>query len=337
MSETEERDGRPDGVDESDASGRGVRWRFTLNNYTAVETMAIQSELVEHCRYIIYGRETAPTTGTKHLQGYLELRKRRSLKQLSGMPGLGRASLFRADASAAANEKYASKEDPEPWTYGVPAKPCHVSGGESTKRKFDVAYELAREGRLDEIDRGILIRHRTALNEIAADAVWKRAAARVCVPEITLRPWQQRVLDILGQPADDRSIHFVVDPKGNLGKSTFCRWLCAKLTSRLPSDGGGDSATGRKCDVQILTPGRSVDLARFVKPADAYLLDVPRDDNAYIPWGLLEMLKNGYVVSTKYDPVPKSQPPPHIIVLTNNPVPDFVLSADRIKLISIAE
>lgn len=43
---------------------------FTINNYTPT----IMEGLEEYeCGYIIFGEEVAPTTGTKHLQGYCEL------------------------------------------------------------------------------------------------------------------------------------------------------------------------------------------------------------------------------------------------------------------------
>lgn len=41
---------------------------FTLNNYTEEDEQRIQAG-VEFYRYAVYGRELAPTTGTRHLQG----------------------------------------------------------------------------------------------------------------------------------------------------------------------------------------------------------------------------------------------------------------------------
>jgi len=45
---------------------------FTLNNYTELD---IGSLLNYKCRYIVFAKEVAPTTGTHHLQGYCELGK----------------------------------------------------------------------------------------------------------------------------------------------------------------------------------------------------------------------------------------------------------------------
>lgn len=41
---------------------------FTYNNYTPEIETRLQQFLTENTEYSIYGRETAPTTGTPHLQ-----------------------------------------------------------------------------------------------------------------------------------------------------------------------------------------------------------------------------------------------------------------------------
>jgi hypothetical protein len=46
---------------------------FTLNNYTDLD---IQVLLSYKCKYMLFAKEIAPTTGTPHLQGYCELAKR---------------------------------------------------------------------------------------------------------------------------------------------------------------------------------------------------------------------------------------------------------------------
>nr|AQU11705.1 replication protein [Cruciviridae sp.] len=52
-----------------DLSKKYRNWAFTLNNYTqdAVTYLAVQLD----CKYIIFGYEEAPETGTPHLQGYV--------------------------------------------------------------------------------------------------------------------------------------------------------------------------------------------------------------------------------------------------------------------------
>ena len=53
---------------------------FTLNNYTPDEVRKL-NEL--KCRYLVYGYEVAPTTGTPHLQCYLELNDEKTKSALN--------------------------------------------------------------------------------------------------------------------------------------------------------------------------------------------------------------------------------------------------------------
>lgn len=52
---------------------RSKNYCFTLNNYTDDDEKRLE-EL--ECSYLVYGRELAPTTGTPHLQGYIQFAKR---------------------------------------------------------------------------------------------------------------------------------------------------------------------------------------------------------------------------------------------------------------------
>lgn len=47
---------------------RGQNWTFTLPNYTEAELDQISNW---DSKYLIYGFETCPKTGTPHLQGYV--------------------------------------------------------------------------------------------------------------------------------------------------------------------------------------------------------------------------------------------------------------------------
>lgn len=78
---------------------------MTLNNYTQEE----YDDLLEvACKYMILGKEVAPTTGTPHLQGYFQFKTNMSpaaVKKLNG-----RATWLLALGDSQANYKYCSKE-----------------------------------------------------------------------------------------------------------------------------------------------------------------------------------------------------------------------------------
>lgn len=81
---------------------------FTLSNYTDEEEKTIQ-DAATGLRFLIYGRENAPTTGTPHLQGYCASN---SLKTIEGWKQLlgRRLHIEMARSSEKANIQYCSKE-----------------------------------------------------------------------------------------------------------------------------------------------------------------------------------------------------------------------------------
>ena len=226
-----------------------------------------------------------------------------------------------AKGDAAANIAYCSKEDPTPFRFGEPAAPGHVNGGAANRRRWEDAFELARNGEFDQIDPDIHLRYFRTLREIRSEEEWKQAATSTNKPDIVLRPWQSDVVSILRHPIHDRTIHFVYDPIGNAGKTTFCRYLTT-------NDEFKD-----KC--QLLHPSRGVDMAYLLRPREIYLLDFPRASKEHIPWATIESIKNGHVTSTKYECVEKIFKIPHVIVFCNNLPEDGTLSEDRINIIQI--
>lgn len=94
-------------------------WCFTCNNYTEVHCAKVQS-FADNCKYIVCGKEIAPTTGTPHLQGYIHWKDSKSLPATIAAFGHG-FSFIKATGSAAQNQIYCSKENL--WfEWGVPPK-----------------------------------------------------------------------------------------------------------------------------------------------------------------------------------------------------------------------
>jgi len=91
-------------------------WTFTLNNYADLDLKVLQ---YMDCRYLVYGKEIAPTTGTPHLQGYVEFKNPRYLTALRKLHG-NRAHWAPAKGDAAANFVYDTK-DQDYYERGTPA------------------------------------------------------------------------------------------------------------------------------------------------------------------------------------------------------------------------
>lgn len=77
---------------------------FTFNNYTDADIERI--EQIDY-KYLCYGKEIAPTTGTPHLQGYIYFKSQRSKVAVCKM-GLGNIAV--AKGTALQNKDYCSKE-----------------------------------------------------------------------------------------------------------------------------------------------------------------------------------------------------------------------------------
>lgn len=94
------------------------RFVFTINNYTDDDLTAVRSAVDRGwgCTYLCFGLEIAPSTGTPHVQGYLELSRRMRASTVNRQLG-NRARLERANGSCESNRKYCSKtreDDYEP-------------------------------------------------------------------------------------------------------------------------------------------------------------------------------------------------------------------------------
>lgn len=234
------------------------------------------------------------------------------------LAGLDRAHLEPAIGSAEQNIAYCSKDGPDGVErFGEPAR--SNAGASATKRTFDDAYDSAQLGDFDAIPKRIRLLHGDKLRQIRQEAIW--AAARPSPPELELRQWQNDLYNrfLSNEGPSDRTIDVIVDATGNAGKTTFAMWMLAKHPD----------------DVQILGPGKHADLAYLIEPKRVYIFDCPRETHERIPWSLIEHIKNGYVMSTKYTPIIKHFKIPHVWVFTNSQPDETVLSADRWNIVTV--
>lgn len=94
------------------------RIAFTLNNYDESDECRIRN-LAGDAAYLIVGRESCPTTGTKHLQGFINFNKRITFKEAKSKLG-DRAHLETARGTDADNQKYCKKDGEIVIEHGVP-------------------------------------------------------------------------------------------------------------------------------------------------------------------------------------------------------------------------
>lgn len=286
---------------------RSKRWCFTINNYTDASLAALDSL---DCSYIVYGFETAPGTGTPHLQGFVifpNARRRSTLTQLC--PGHWEPTTGPSAAAALYCKKDGNfrERGTEP-----------VGKGKRTDLQAIVDWLdefIADNGRAPTEREVALLQPIALLKRLDILRLARLRAPPPSLREGELRPWQQELSDELSADADDRSVQFYVDPVGGKGKTWFQQWLL----------------THRPDDVQVLGVGKRDDLCFAIDNSKSvFLINVPRGGMEFLQYTVLEQLKDRMVFSTKYQSVLKTFPKNVHVVVFSNEDPDLSkMSEDR--------
>lgn len=143
----------------------------------------------------------------------------------------------------------------------------------------------------------------------------------------TLRPWQQKVVDKINTVADERTINWLWEDVGGIGKTSLCKLLCAKYGALLVS--------GKAADMKyLITEYNQNNPGCFPK---CILFDVPRTSMGYLSYTGMEEIKNGLFASTKYECKMLIFNCPHVFVFANSE-PDYgAMSTDRWNIICMNE
>jgi len=136
----------------------------------------------------------------------------------------------------------------------------------------------------------------------------------------TLWDWQEDVKNRCMVEADDRTINYIIDFKGNNGKSKFCKYMCYHHNSLMLPWG----KTGDILNLVVKKGAKPIylfDLSR-AKPQDW-----ARDDIS----AAMEQIKNGHIVNMKYETDDFMMMPPHIWCFSNQLPNISSMSLDRWK------
>jgi hypothetical protein len=152
------------------------------------------------------------------------------------------------------------------------------------------------------------------------------------VEDHPLRPWQEMLLEKLGEPPNDREAIFVVNKKGDCGKSWFTRVYPKKY-------GKSETVTAdKRADMSYELINKCIENG----PPKVIFIDASRARAPYISSPFIEDGKNGIIASPKYKskayPLPEV---PHICAMTNEfptkTVNDKGLSDDRYVYLVIGD
>lgn len=139
------------------------RFCFTVNN-PKPESHVVLADL--DCRYICYGTEVAPTTGTLHLQGYVVFKSNKTLVGAKKVLPPG-AHIEIAKGSTVDNIKYCSK-DGTPYERGD-APQCKTKVAELSKDKWSAIIQNSKDGNFDAIPEDVLFRYYSTCKTLARD------------------------------------------------------------------------------------------------------------------------------------------------------------------------
>lgn len=288
-------------------------WFYTLNNYTDDELEKF-SRLPEGAVFHLFGKEVGKG-GTPHLQGVLGYSKRKTMESIKNEQS--RRLHLQPCRDVRKAIEYCSKDGLVSSFGDVPVS--DPRGKRSDLERFKAAvvegcYDLKR---LRDEHSEVLAKY----PRFAVDYV-RDHRPRAAVESYPLRPWQQELYEKLRHPPDPRTIIFVVDLRGNSGKSWFCDYY--------------DSIHRGKC--QVMNPGKKADMALCLDENIRVLfLDAPRSKQGdYIQYDFLEDVKNGRVFSGKYESGMKYLGPCHVVVMMNEHPDMMKLSEDRYDIMDVS-
>lgn len=147
------------------------------------------------------------------------------------------------------------------------------------------------------------------------------------LPISNFHRWQRQIWDHVDTQPDDRAVDWVWESKGNVGKSA--------LAKRLMHDKHALIVSGKGSDIMFMVKTFYENNNNCGPKIIIY--DIPRSNLQYVSWACLENLKNGLILSPKYESVSLLINPPHILCFANEP-PDFSkLSTDRWRVSQIMD
>lgn len=283
---------------------RQRNWILTIYDFNEINSFS------DHrVRYAAYGDEVCPTTGREHKQAFCCFW---NPIRFAGMKKLfPKAHILPMHGTIAHNEAYCSKMGAGKY-HEIGSRPMtEEEQGEQGTKYWDAIKESARKGQMDLIPSQVYIRYKRTFDEMARES--HGDISKLTCDIVELRDWQTELIEYIEGPVHPREILFIVDPVGGKGKSSMGVYLMQNYQA------------------QVFTPAKRVDIYHMIKPGPLYVFDCSAASMGDLDQGMLEEIKNGYVVSTKYEPRKICFPRPHVIVFCNNMV-QSTLMPDRIKI-----
>jgi hypothetical protein len=268
-------------------------------------------------------RETAPETGTPHLQGYFQFEKRKRLTTIKNLfkdTSLDGAHWEKARGTPSQNKQYCSKEDEDPFIVGTIQE-----DGQGRRTDLSDLRDLALSGASDLEMAAAFPRAHAQFNKwtsmLRAQKRMQDQQERVKekVKDLVLRTWQQQVMRKL-QGQGPRKVLWVWEGIGGVGKSTLARHIVITEEAYFMSGGKHGDILYAYCQAGL---------------PSTVVIDLSRDQEDKAPYAVMEKLKDGMFMSPKYQSKMVICNSVKMIVFANFPPDKSKMSQDRWEVIEI--
>lgn len=306
------------------------RWAFTWNNYTEDNVNELKCLGPDKVNYLVFGFEICPSTGTKHLQGYVEFScSLQGSTVKSRLDPIGKTkspvSVRGADKVREANINYCKKsktKDPErspPWFEIV-----HKETKPGKRTDFERAHEFIQKNpnmsEFAEEFPEMAIKYRSGIQGLVTDVNRYISISRVksAFENVNLRGWQKELWGtlIVRCPINDRKIIWVYDRTGGCGKTWFTKYCLVNIKNVITLQ----NAPTRDIATAIAGCG---------EPPEVVIFDYCRSMEGVLNYEVLESIKNGMIFVRKYNSMSYTFPTPHVVCFANFPPQREMLSQDR--------
>lgn len=311
-----------------DSGKRTMNWCFTWNNYTVEDLKAVNEDWLKlpDMRCIMYEPEIAPTTQTPHLQGFFVFSKLKSFKQVKGMIS-EKVSFSQMRKPIEANIKYCSKEGKAIILGELPLTKAQQGqkGAEcSLWRAILLAIQSGKYtyAQIVNMFPEEAIKYSKGLKE-AYELHKPKPQFDITTKYATLFDWQSSLLDIVKQPANERTVIWIWSKMGAVGKSDMVKHLISV------------------CNFEPLQNAPTRDIACAWKGGNV-VFDYSRSqqDSGLINYDVIEHIKNRLLFSPKYESATKMSEDfknVFVICFSNKPPDVTKLSKDRWQIFEIED
>ena len=294
---------------------------MTLNNYTPIQLARCRTFLghrLNRKTRITYNKGCVEKVSTPHIHNYIQLNCAvdcSAIQKFLDVPGW---DVRACRGSTEQNTDYIDKErtkDPNVpdgiWEQGTAEDFEQRESGPGQGARMDLEAVKAA------IDAGatwndLILNHFTEASRCGQffkecihlrDEQAMMAKLTAQYQSVTLRPWQL-ALDLKLDQEPDRRVFWMYETTGNVGKTWMSSYL--RITR----------------NAVVLQIAKKADLAHIISKnvSGVYIFDLARsseEGSVSVVYELMEQLKNGYILSGKYDSKSVTLAQPHVIVFAN--------------------